>query len=118
MKHGVKQRKLGRVKKQRTALLRSLALSLIEHGKIETTDAKARELRPYVEKLVTRGKTDSVFSRRLLSARLGGNKILVKRLIEEVAPKYKERSGGYTRITKIGQRGGDASPMAIIEFVK
>jgi len=118
MKHGVKQRKFGRVKKQRLALLRSLALSLIEHESIKTTDAKARELRSYIEKLLTRAKNPTVFTRRLLSARLGGNKILVKKLVDEVAPQYKDRNGGYTRITKLPQRDGDASPMAIIEFVK
>lgn len=118
MKHGIKKRKLGRVKKQRTALLRSLTLSLIEHEQIKTTEAKAKEMRPFVEKLITRGKNPSVYSRRILSARLGGNKIIVKKLVDEVAPRYKDRAGGYTRITKLPNRKSDASPMAIIELIE
>ncbi len=117
MKHGVKQRKLGRVVKQRRALLRSLAISLVEHGRIKTTDAKARELRPFVEKLITRAKSDTVASRRLLVARLGGHKDAAAKLVKDIAPAYKDRAGGYTRITKLAPRDGDASPMAVIELV-
>ncbi|MFH1402223.1 MAG: 50S ribosomal protein L17 [Patescibacteria group bacterium] len=118
MRHHNTNRKFGRVKKQREALLRSLAVSLIDKGKIKTTEAKAKELRPFVEKLITRGKKDSIFSRRLLLAKLGdGNVKVVKKLIEELAVGYKERMGGYTRITKLTFREGDGSPMAQIEFV-
>ncbi|PIP87264.1 50S ribosomal protein L17 [Candidatus Campbellbacteria bacterium CG22_combo_CG10-13_8_21_14_all_36_13] len=118
MKHGIKQRKFGRVTKQRTALLRSLAISLIKHEKIETTEAKAKELRPYVEKLITRAKTNSVFSHRILMSRIGGsNKDVVSKLIKEIGPRYIDRKGGYTRITKITHRASDASKMAIIELV-
>jgi len=118
MKHGSSIRKLGRVTKQRTALLRSLAISLVKHGKIKTTEAKAKELRPYIEKLVTRGKSDTVASRRLASSRLGsGGDQAVKKLFEVIAPKYKEREGGYTRITKLPRRMDDGAEIAIIEFV-
>jgi len=119
MKHGIKQRKFGRVTKQRKALLRSLTISLLTHEKIETTGAKAKELRPYVEKLITRAKTDSVFSRRILISKIGGsNKDIVQKLVTDIAPRYKERNGGYTRITKIPNRVSDASTMAVIELVK
>ncbi len=118
MKHRTSTRKLGRVTKQRTALLRSLAISLIKHGKIKTTEAKAKELRPYIEKIVTKGKTDSVTSRRLISSQLGsGGTIALKKLIGEISPKYKDRNGGYTRIIKLPKRMGDGGSMAIIEFV-
>jgi len=118
MKHGIKQRKFGRVTKQRTALLRSLAISLFKYEKIETTGAKAKELRPYAEKIITRAKTDSVFSRRILIAKIGGtNTDIVKKLITEIAPRYKERNGGYTRITKLSRRVSDGSTMSVIELV-
>ena len=118
MKHHVAKRKLGRERNQHAALLKSLARSLIIHEGIETTEAKAKELRPYIEKLVTKGKTDAVASRRLVSSRIGNNKAAVRKLFEVIAPKYKERSGGYTRIIKTGRRADDAAHMARIEFVK
>lgn len=114
MKHRKVGRKFGRVKNQRVALLRSLALSLINKGKIKTTEAKAKELRPFVERIVTKAKNDSIASRRLIRSRLGQDS---KKLFTELAPNYKERSGGYTRITKLGNRASDGSPMAQIEFV-
>lgn len=117
MKHHKKGRKLGRVRKQRTALLRSLARSLIIHGKITTTEAKAKELRPFMEKLVTKGKHDSLDSRRLVISRLGGEKSATGKLFSTIAPRYKDRNGGYTRITKIHSRMADARQEAIIEFV-
>ncbi len=117
MKHHDKNIKFGRVSNQRRALIRSLALSLIEKGKIKTTEAKAKELRPFIEKLVTRGKTASLPARRIITSRLGGNKDLTKKLIEEIAPKYKDRKGGYTRVVKVSSNRTDASPMALIEFV-
>ena len=118
MLHHKSGRKLGRVTKQRTALLRSLAISLIKHGKIKTTEAKAKELRPFVEKLITKGKTQSLSSRRLISSRLGsGGVSATKKIFDEIAPKYKDRNGGYIRVVKMVSRAGDGSKMAIIEFV-
>ena len=117
MKHHKTIRKFGREKNQRLALLRSLAISLIEHGKITTTEAKAKELRPFVEKLITKGLDETLASRKLISARLGNNKDMTKKLVDELSPKYKKRAGGYTRIIKLSPRVKDNSKMAIIEFV-
>ncbi|MCI0619862.1 50S ribosomal protein L17 [Candidatus Wolfebacteria bacterium] len=117
MRHHNHNRKFGRVRKQRTALLEGLARSLVLHGRIQTTEAKAKELRPFVEKLVTKAKSDSVATRRLVSARLGGAPKATKKLVETIAPQYAKRPGGYTRITKLPVRKSDASPMAVIEFV-
>jgi large subunit ribosomal protein L17 len=114
MKHLKTGRKFGRVKKQRTALMRSLALSLIEEEKIKTSEAKAKELRPYIEKLITRAKENSVANRRLIQAKLGTDS---KKLFESIAPRYKDREGGYTRVVKLGNRSSDGSPRAQIEFV-
>lgn len=115
MRHQIKIRKFGRKKDERNALIRLLAKSLIEHGKIKTTEAKAKELRPHIEKMVTRARAESVAARRLMAAKIG--KDMTKKIFNEIAPKYKSRPGGYTRIIKLGNRSGDASPMAIIEFV-
>jgi large subunit ribosomal protein L17 len=115
MNHHKKTRKFGRVKKVREGLMKSLALSLITKGKIKTTDAKARELRPMVEKMVTKGKLGTVASRRDLIAAVGV--IGAERLVKDVSPKYAERKGGYTRITKLPARLSDGSLMAVIEFV-
>ena len=115
MRHGNVNRKFGRESDQRRALLRSLAVSLLEHGHIMTTEAKAKEIRPLVEKLITRGKDDTLANRRVLQARLG-DIALVSKLVK-TAEHYKTREGGYLRITKMGPRKGDASPMAVIEFV-
>ncbi|MAF59510.1 MAG: 50S ribosomal protein L17 [Candidatus Pacebacteria bacterium] len=117
MKHHKRERKFGRVARQRTALLRSLARSLILHGKIETTEAKAKELRPFIEKLVTMGNKKTLASRRMISSRLGEENLASKKLVDEIAPKYKDREGGYTRITKTGVSGHDARKNAVIEFV-
>ena len=116
MKHHDKKRKFGRERGQRRELLRSLAVSLIEHGSIETSLAKAKELRPYVEKLVTRGKTNSIASRRMLLSRIHSDDAVGK-LLKDIGPKYKDRSGGYTRIVKTGKTMSDKSPRAIIAFV-
>lgn len=96
--------------------MRSLALALISHGKIKTTEAKARELRPYVEKLITHGKTSSLHGRRLMNKRLR-NARESKKVIDEISPKYTDRKGGYTRIIKLPIRKSDGSKMAVIEFV-
>ena len=116
MRHHNKNRKFGRKRDQRVALLRSLAVSLIGRGKIRTTEAKAKELRPFVEQLVTKGREGTLASRRLITARLGNSKES-KKLMDDIAPKYKDRSGGYTRIVKLPSRKSDGSKMAVIEFV-
>lgn len=115
MNHHNTNRKFGRVRKVRNALLKSLALSLVVHGKIKTTDAKARELRPYMEKMITQGRPGTVTSRRLLTAKIGP--IGAEKIVNDLSPKYKERAGGYTRITKLPARKSDGSLMSVIEFV-
>ena len=115
MRHHNANRKFGREKNQRNALLKSLAYSLALKGKIKTTESKAKSLRPYMEKLVTLGKKQTIASRRLLESRVGQE--AAKKIAGKLAVVYKNRSGGYTRITKMGPRPADASPMAIIEFV-
>ncbi|OHA42374.1 MAG: 50S ribosomal protein L17 [Candidatus Taylorbacteria bacterium RIFCSPLOWO2_12_FULL_47_20] len=117
MRHGDHNRKFGREAPQRRALLRSLARSLAVEGAIVTTEAKAREIRPFIEKLITIGKKGGVSSLRLLTARLGG-KFGVKALSERAKNDFAKRSGGYTRIFKLGRRTSDGSAMAKIEFVK
>lgn len=116
MKHHKAGRTLGRTKGERTALLRSLARSLILKGKIRTTEAKAKEVRPFIERLVTKGKSETLASRRLVVGRLGSQSA-VQKLFTAIAPRYRERQGGYTRIIKLSPRPGDRSRMAIIEFV-
>lgn len=111
-----KGRKLSMKKGPRTALLRTMVNSFLLHEKIQTTEAKAKELRPVAEKMITRAKVDSVANRRLLSAKLTPE--MVKKAFEELAPRYKERQGGYTRILKLGPRNSDGARMAIIEFIK
>ncbi len=115
MQHRKRGRKLGREIGQRKALMRSLVNSLIKYEKIETTEAKAKELRPRIEKLITKAKINNLSNRRLLLKTI--TKTGVKKLIDEIAPKYKERPGGYTRITKLGQGRKDNSRLAKIEFV-
>jgi len=117
MRHHNKNRKFGRTKNGRTALLRSLACSLIKNEQIRTTEARAKELRPFIEKLVTKGRTDTITSRRLVSSRLGGNEKETKKLIDEIAKRYADKNGGYTRITKLAPRTSDGSKMAVIEFI-
>jgi len=117
MRHGNNKRKFGRVRKVRKALINSLALNLIVRGKIKTTEPKAKELRPFIEKLVTGAKTGSPATRRLIISKLMNRAPEVKKLFDVIAPKYKGRSGGYTRVLKLGARKSDGAPMAIIEFV-
>ncbi len=116
MRHHNTNRKFGRESDQRRALMRGLAYSLIKHGQIETTVAKAKELRPYVEKLVTASLVDNREAIRLVSEKLP-MKEAVNTLFKTIAPKYKGRMGGYTRIVKLPQRKSDGSPMAVIQFV-
>lgn len=116
MRHKVGHRKLQRASGHRTALLRNLAASLIKHEQITTGIAKAKELRPYVEKLITLAKRGGLSNRRLAQARLQDDAQLAK-LFEVLAERYKGRSGGYTRIIKAGFRASDAAPIAVIELV-
>jgi large subunit ribosomal protein L17 len=118
MRHHNANRKFGRSKNQRHALLKGLAASLITHGRILTTEAKAKELRPNVEKMVTKAKNPTLANRRLLLSGFYNNEAVVTTLIDTIASRYPERAGGYTRIIKLAARKGDASPMAVIEFVQ
>ena len=116
MRHQIAHRKLGRRPSHRRALLRNLAATLIEHGHLRTTLAKAKEVRPFVERLVTLGRrTDLAARRRALQ--ILPRKQVVRQLFSDVAPRFQERPGGYTRILKLGPRQGDGAPMARIEFV-
>jgi large subunit ribosomal protein L17 len=115
MKKLQKGRKLHREVGQRKALLKTLATSLILRGKIKTTEAKAKEVAPFVETKITKSKTATVATNRYLSKYFSAR--VIKKLVEEIAPKYKERNGGYTRVIKLGQRKSDSSKMAIIELV-
>jgi large subunit ribosomal protein L17 len=117
MRHGNNKRKFGRVRKVRVALINSLALNLIVRGKIRTTEPKAKELRPFIEKLVTRAKKGDMATRRLIISSLSNRRPEVKKLFDVIAPKYKGRSGGYTRVLKLGARKSDGAKMAIIEFI-
>ena len=116
MRHGKKFNHLGRQKGHRRALLRNLSIALIEHKRINTTLAKAKALRVYVEPLMTKSKTDSQHSRRTVFSYLQ-NKYAVTKLFSDVAPKIAGRPGGYTRIIKTGFRKGDGAEMAMIELV-
>ncbi|MFA6094773.1 MAG: 50S ribosomal protein L17 [Candidatus Paceibacterota bacterium] len=117
MRHGNANRKFGREKGQREALLKTLAVSLILKEKIKTTTPKAKEIRPFVEKLITKGKANDLASRRLVESRLGSRSGAAKKVFDILAPKYAKRAGGYLRITKLVARKSDGSPMAQIEFV-
>lgn len=109
-------RKLGRPTDHRRAMLRAMVTFLIEKGKIETTVTRAKEVRSMAEKMITTAKQDTLHSKRQVLSFITKEDV-VKKLFDEVAPKYKERNGGYTRIVKIGPRRGDAAEMAIIELV-
>ncbi len=115
MRHHNTNKKFGRKAPQRRAFLRSLSRSLVLKGRIVTTEARAKAVRPVVEKLITRGKHDSVANRRMLTSQLGDPSTTAKLI--KTAEQYKARNGGYLRIVKLGARKGDASPMALIEFV-
>jgi large subunit ribosomal protein L17 len=117
MRHRKAGRSLRRTSEQRLALLRNLATSLIESGGIETTEAKAKELRPFVEKLITKAKTGTLHARRL-AVRHVQKRAAADKLFQELGPKYATRKGGYTRIIKVGHRKGDAAEMARIELIE
>lgn len=116
MRHRVGGRKLQRTSAHRLALFRNMSAALIKHEQIMTTTAKAKELRPYIEKLITLAKKGGLSNRRLAHSRLLDDAQLVK-LFDVLASRYADRNGGYTRVIKAGIRASDASPMAIIEFV-
>ena len=116
MRHHNRNKKLGRKSDGRRALLKSLMCSLIRDGKIKTTETKAKSLRPFIERMVTKAKTDTVASRRFVLSRIG-NPTQTKNLFVNIAPKYKESKGGYTRIVKLPIRLSDNTKMALIEFV-
>ncbi|MGM0482579.1 MAG: 50S ribosomal protein L17 [Patescibacteria group bacterium] len=116
MKHHKKIRTFNRPSSQRKALMKSLARALIKNDRIKTTEMKAKELRPYVERLITYGKNGTLSDRRRVSALVGKDASL--RLFTELVPRFESRQGGYTRVVKLSPRKGDASPMAYIEFVE
>jgi large subunit ribosomal protein L17 len=117
MRHQKAGRQLRRTSEQRLALLRSLAQALIEHGAIETTEAKAKELRPFVEKLITKARTGTLHARRL-AGRHVQKRATADKLFQELGPRFASRNGGYTRILKTGHRKGDGAEMARIELVE
>ena len=119
MRHRNKNKKFGLQKGERSALVRSLMVALVLHGKITTTETRAKTLRPAIEKMVTMARAGTLANVRLIRSRLNNNLKVVNKLVKEIAPMYIARKGGYTRITKLGSRGGsgDASPLATIEFI-
>lgn len=116
MRHHNRVKKFGRERNQRAALMRSLAASLLKRGRIRTTEAKAKALRPFVERIITRARSGTAASRRLVRKRLG-NDLSLNRLYKKIVPTYASRNGGYTRVVKVGRRQSDGAYMAIIELV-
>ena len=116
MRHQMSGRKLNRTKAHRKALLRNMAAALVKHEQIKTTLPKAKELKPYLDKLITLGKRGDLHARRQAMSVLGDRGLTAK-LFDTLAPRYAERNGGYTRVLKAGPRYGDAAPMAFIELV-
>jgi len=117
MRHKVHGRKFGLEKGHRDLMLKNLVVSLVDHGRIKTTVAKAKEIRSLAERVITYGKKGTVHHRRM-AFKVLQNRDLVKKLFDEIAPGYADREGGYTRVLKNGYRKGDCAPMAIIEFVE
>jgi large subunit ribosomal protein L17 len=117
MRHQKKRHKLGRDAAHRKALLANLSKELIEHERIETTEAKAKAVKPEVEKLITLARRGDLHARRQALSALGQDKFAVYKLFEEIAPRYSERPGGYTRIMKLGPRKSDSTEMALLELV-
>lgn len=116
MRHNKKKFTLGRESAPRKALMRNLATSLVIHGSVKTTAAKAKALRTVIEPIITRARRGNMLDRALIAKALF-TKIAVKKMMQEIGPMYKDRNGGYTRITKLGIRSNDAAEMAVIEFV-
>jgi large subunit ribosomal protein L17 len=117
MRHARTRHKLSRDPAHRKALLRNLSKQLIEHERIRTSQAKAKAVKPEVEKLITLAKRGDLHARRLLLSKLGQDKFTVHKLVEEIAPRYTERPGGYTRIVKLGPRRSDSTEMVFLELV-
>ena len=119
MRHLVKGRKLNRTSSHRASLMSNLSISLVKHKRIITTEQKAKELRKFIERLVTYAKKDSVHGRRLIMSKIKGNlkKTVANILIHEITPNYSDRNGGYTRIIKLNNRKNDNADMSLIEFV-
>lgn len=116
MRHRNAGRKFGRNAAQRSALLRQLAISMILHERITTTEAKAKEIQPVVERLVTMARQDTAHHRKLVMSKIA-NDVATAKLFEVIAPRFESQPGGYTRIAKLGMRRGDAATMCLIEFV-
>lgn len=117
MRHNVHGRKLGRTTSHRLALFRNQLASLVEHERIVTTLAKAKELRPVAERVITRGRQDSVHARRWVRRWLP-DRTHVRKVFDEIAPRFADRPGGYLRVVKLGPRGGDGAEMAVLELVE
>ncbi len=117
MRHRKTGRKLGRTAAHRRALKRNLAEAIFRHERVKTTLAKAKEIRPYVEKLITLSRRDTVHARRMFARDIQDRK-LIQRVFSEIGPRYQNRPGGYTRVLKLGTRHGDGAEMAIIELVE
>jgi large subunit ribosomal protein L17 len=117
MRHRRDRRKLSRSSAHRKALYRNLSREVIDHERIKTTEAKAKAVKPEVEKLITLAKRGDMHARRQAMAKLGQDKFIVYKLFEEIAPRYAERPGGYTRILKLGPRRSDATEMVFLELV-
>lgn len=115
MIHSNKNKQLGRKRNQRNALVKSLAVSLVRDGKITTTETKAKVLKTFIEKLITKGREGTLHSHRIIASRIGTTS--ASKIMKDIAPKYKTRNGGYTRVTKIKTRLSDSARMAVIEFV-
>ncbi len=117
MRHAKQRNKLSRDSAHRKSLMRNLCRDVIEHERIRTSQAKAKAVKPKVEKLITLGKRGDLHARRIALSELGNDKFLVHKLFEEVAPRYAERPGGYTRIVKLGPRRSDSTEMVFLELV-
>ncbi len=116
MRHGAKGRQLSRTSSHKRALLNNMATSLLEHGRVDTTTAKAKELRPLAEKLITLARRGDLHARRLVQRRIK-NREVVSRLFKEIGPRFATRPGGYTRILKLGHRAGDGADVSRIELL-
>jgi large subunit ribosomal protein L17 len=117
MRHSKQKGKLNRDKAHRKALMRNLCREVIDHERIKTSEAKAKAVKPQLEKLITLGKRGDLHARRQALSELGQDKFLVHKLFEEIAPRYEERPGGYTRIVKLGPRRSDSTEMVFLELV-
>lgn len=117
MRHLKSGRKLNRSTPHRKALLRNLLKALVQREQIQTTDAKAKELRRWADRMITLGKKNTLHARRLAYAQLG-SRVLVSRVFDNIAPRFQDRAGGYTRVIKLGPRRGDAAPVSLIEFTE